>query len=443
MPTTPSQTLNTAVANLQECGPILSVIRLQLDDNWSGSNAALARCENKIDDVRVFVSQACDRLRRLGPELKENEDHLVRRGDAYKLDCSTLQDEVKQLTGNLSQAARRGDDLQQRLEHKQDDLRHARIRITEGEQTIDELKAQLRTANNQIEQLTNAAARQAPPPSPTRLDPSSAGDRPSTDSGFDDGSSAIPADRTRQAIALGLLDTANTEFRRGHYLKADAAFVEVHKMVRQLPSSLQQAFDTSDIAYHRAVCRAEAGTNAEAESKLESFLQSHDKSTRRQRAQITHLLARTHVKLGRLDVALEYSCSAVGQWHEIDPSCDQHFDAVALLVRILHLQVKPLKALAVIDKCPENRKDYVRSKYSNLLSTVAIQATGGRMPPTQPDAPQPGVSDGRPPRLQVPSTARPRPGAGSIVSGTTNTSTASKRAERYKQLPLLFRMALT
>ncbi|TKA80284.1 hypothetical protein B0A55_03027 [Friedmanniomyces simplex] len=449
-----SHQLQTLTTSLEECGPALSSIRLQLDDVWTGSNSALARCEDRVNNVKHALAQITDALRRLGTEVVAEEQHLQQRGDAYKADYQQSQRNVNQLTQSLSVATHRGDELQRRLEDTQDDLRYTKRRVTEGEQTVEDLKAQLRTANRQIEQLTAAAAaapptHQPPPLLPTHSVPSSAGGpgRPSTDSGFSDGSAAPnPGDRQRQNIAYGVLDTATSDFQARNYATADAGFADVQTMMRQLPSALRQNFDTASLAYHRAVCRAEIGTDNEAETKLTEFLQSYDRAAVRQKAHITHLLARTHVRLGRLDSALDHSCNAVGQWYEIDSSCDQYFDAVALLARIFHLQVRPARALAVINQCPENKKDYVRNKYAGLRATTTTTTTT----PAQP-APRPGQTpaapapSGRlPTRSHVPAATRPpRSTAGSTVSGTTTSSRASKRAERYKQLPLSFRIALT
>ncbi|KAK1069882.1 hypothetical protein LTR12_001353 [Friedmanniomyces endolithicus] len=454
MPQDATNQMQALTASLEECGPALSSIRLQLDDIWNGSNSALARCENRVNIVKNALVDITDRFRRLGATLIAREQHLEQRCDDIKADYQRSQRDVDHLTQSLSVATHRGDELQRRLEDTKDDLRYAKRRFAEGEQTVEDLKTQLRNANRRIEVLTDAAA--APPPSrpppasPTLPVPTSAGGhgRPSTDSGFSETTTATnPADRQRQNIAYGVLLAAISDFDAGNFTTADPKFADVQTMVRNLPSALRQNFDTTSIAYHRSVCRAETGTDREAETKLTEFLQSYDQAAPSQKAHITHLLARTRVKLGRLDSALEHSCSAVGQWYEIDSSCNQYYDAVALLARIFHLQIKPARALAVINQCPENKKDYVRNKYATLRApstTATAPAPTATAPAVVPIPATVAAGWQRPTRPQVPAFTRPpRSTVGSTVSGTSATSTASKRAERYKQLPLLFRIALT
>ncbi|KAK4895103.1 hypothetical protein LTR27_006709 [Elasticomyces elasticus] len=450
MPITPFQTLDAAAANLKECDSLLSLVAAQLDNNWSGNNTALAR---HVNNVRVMMSQARERIQRVGPEFRENEEYLARRRDAYKADYSKSDDKVKQLDGELGRVVRQRDGLQHRLDDKQHDLQDAKGRITKGEQnlaereqTIVELRQQLATANRQNEQINaNVAAPAAarkPPPLPAYLDPGSPGfhTRPSADSGFSDGSNN-PADHTRRDVVFGLLETAVADLRRGDYTKADDAFAEADAIIRELPISSQQGFDIVKIAYQRAVCGAETGTNVQAEAKLRSFLHSHGGCSLRPKAHITQLLSRTYVKLGRLDTAHDYSLTAVGQWYEVDPSSDEYFKSMALLVRIFHLQVRDSEALGMINGCPKHRRDYVRNKYSDLQLPVVAAPAGARAPPTQPDVPQPKTKPRHPPRLEMPSNPN-LPTAGSAVSGTTTSSTASKRAEKRKKLPLLFRVAL-
>ena len=341
MPQDATNQMQALTTSLEECGPALSSIRLQLDDVWSGSNSALARCENRVNIVKNALVDITDRFRRLGATLIAREQHLEQRCDDIKADYQRSQRDIDQLTQSLSKATHRGDELQRRLEDTKDDLRYAKRRFTEGEQTVEDLKTQLRNANRRIEVLTDAAAApptsQPPPASPTLPIPGSTGGhgRPSTDSGFSEiPTAADPADRQRQNIAYGVLLAAISDFDAGNFAIADPKFADVQTMVRNLPSALRHNLDTTSIAYHRSVCRAETGTDREAETKLTEFLQSYDQAAASQKAHITHLLARTRVKLGRLDSALEHSCSAVGQWYEIDSSCDQYFDAVALLARI-------------------------------------------------------------------------------------------------------------
>ncbi|KAK5709502.1 hypothetical protein LTR17_019729 [Elasticomyces elasticus] len=448
MPVTPPQTLKVTIARLKHCVPILNWFGRQLDANWAGSNATLARCEDEINDVRALVSQTCDRLERFESELselKDIEDDLAKRAIACKTDLTKSQDHAKQLEVRLSQATHRCDKLQQQNELMGDDLKYTQRRYAESEQTIGELKTQLATANIRIEALNTAlaAATWHAPPLPNHLAPGSPGihARTSADSGFSSGSND-PADHTRQTIASGLLDNANIEFDRGDYKKANAAFDAVEVMIDQLPASSRQGFDITALAYRRAICCAESGADVEAETKLKLFLKSHNECSRQQKADITHLLARTYVKLGRLDTALDHSCIAVGIWHDTDQSCNQYFNAIALLMRIFSLQGEPLKAVAVVNQCPESWKEYVGNKYFNLRPSVS--RTNERMSPTQPIVPQPRTAGRRRPGLQVPNATRPPVStAGSTVSGTTNVSTASTRAERYKKLPLLFRIALT
>ncbi|KAK0863643.1 hypothetical protein LTR87_016110 [Friedmanniomyces endolithicus] len=442
MPQDATSQMQALATSLEECGPALSSIRLQLDDVWSGSNSALARCENRVNIVKNALVDITDRFRRLGATLIAREQHLEQRCDDIKADYQRSQRDVDQVTQSLSVATHRGDELQRRLEDTKDDLRYAKRRFAEGEQTVEDLKTQLRNANRKIEVLTDAAPllllaglRQPHPPS-----------LPSTDSGFSETTTATnPADRQRQNIAYGVLLAAISDFDAGNFATADPKFADVQTMVRNLPSALRHNFDTTSIAYHRSVCRAETGTDREAETKLTEFLQSYHQAAPSQKAHITHLLARTRVKLGRLDSALEHSCSAVGQWYEIDSSCDQYYDAVALLARIFYLQIKPARALAVINQCPENKKDYVRNKYATLRAPTTTTAPAPvATPPTVPIPTIPAAGWQRPTRPQVPASTRPpRSTVGSTVSGTSATSTASKRAERYKQLPLLFRIALT
>ncbi|KAK5679991.1 hypothetical protein LTS10_007939 [Elasticomyces elasticus] len=456
MPITPFQTLDAAAANLKECDRLLSLVAAQLDNNWSGGNAALAR---HVSNARIMMSQARERIQRVGPEFRETEEYLARRKDAYKVDHSKSEDKVKQLDGELGRTVRQRDGLQHRLEDKQNDLQDAKSRITKDEQniaerdqTIVELREQLATANRKNEQLNaNVAAPAAarkPPPLSAYLDPGSPGfhTRPSADSGFSDGSNN-PADHTRRDVASGLLETAVADLRRGDYIKADNAFADADDIIRELPIASQQGFDIVKIAYQRAVCGAETGTNVQAEAKLRSFLHSHgglhshSGCSSRQKAHITQLLSRTYVKLGRLDTAHDYSLTAVGQWCEVDPSGDEYFKSMALLVRIFHLQARESEALGMINGCPKHRRDYVRNKYSDLQLPVVAQSAGARAPPIHPDAPQPKTKTRQPPRLEVPSIPN-LPTAGSAVSGTTTSSTASKRAEKRKKLPLLFRVAL-
>ncbi|KAK0935862.1 hypothetical protein LTR29_012561 [Friedmanniomyces endolithicus] len=456
MPQDATNQMQALTNSLEECGPALSSIRLQLDDVWNGSNSALARCENRVNIVKHALVDITDRLRHLGNTFVAREQHLEQRCDDIKADLQRSQRDVDQLTQSLSVATHRGDELQRRLEDAKDDLRYANRRFTEGEQTVQDLKTQLRNANRRIEVLTDAAAvpptSRPPPASPTLPVPPSGGGhgRPSTDSGFSEIPTAAatdPADRQRQNIAYGVLLAAISDFDAGNFATADPKFADVQTMVRNLPSALRHNFNTTSIAYYRTVCCAEIGNNREAETKLTEFLQSHDQAAASQKAHITHLLARTRVKLGRLDSALEHSCSAVGQWYEIDSSCDRYYDAVALLARIFHLQVKPARALAVINQCPENKKDYVRNKYATLRvpsTTATAPAPTAAVPALVPIPATLATGWQRPTRPQVPAFTRPpRSTVGSTVSGTSATSTASKRAERYKQLPLLFRIALT
>ncbi|KAK0270485.1 hypothetical protein LTR35_004296 [Friedmanniomyces endolithicus] len=425
MPQDATSQMQSLTASLEECGPALSSIRLQLDDVWNGSNSALARCENRVNIVKNALVDITDRFRRLGATLIAREQHLEQRCDDIKADYQRSQKDVDQLTQSLSVATHRGDELQRRLEDTKDDLRYAKRRFAEGEQTVEDLKTQLRDANRRIEE---AMADQ------------------STDSGFSETTTATnPADRQRQNIAYGVLLAAISDFDAGNFATADPKFADVQTMVRNLPSALRHNFDTTSIAYHRSVCRAETGTDREAETKLTEFLQSYDQAAASQKAHITHLLARTRVKLGRLDSALEHSCSAVGQWYEVDSSCDQYYDAVALLARIFYLQIKPARALAVINQSPENKKDYVRNKYATLRAPTTTTAPAPvATPPVVPLPTTLAPGWQRPTRPQVPAFTRPpRSTVGSTVSGTSATSTASKRAERYKQLPLLFRIALT
>ncbi|KAK1017567.1 hypothetical protein LTR54_002225 [Friedmanniomyces endolithicus] len=452
MPQDATSQMQSLTASLEECGPALSSIRLQLDDVWNGSNSALARCENRVNIVKNALVDITDRFRRLGATLIAREQHLEQRCDDIKADYQRSQKDVDQLTQSLSVATHRGDELQRRLEDTKDDLRYAKRRFAEGEQTVEDLKTQLRDANRRIEVLTDAAAapllaglRQPHPPS-LSLAPQEAMADQSTDSGFSETTTATnPADRQRQNIAYGVLLAAISDFDAGNFATADPKFADVQTMVRNLPSALRHNFDTTSIAYHRSVCRAETGTDREAETKLTEFLQSYDQAAASQKAHITHLLARTRVKLGRLDSALEHSCSAVGQWYEVDSSCDQYYDAVALLARIFYLQIKPARALAVINQSPENKKDYVRNKYATLRAPTTTTAPAPvATPPVVPLPTTLAPGWQRPTRPQVPAFTRPpRSTVGSTVSGTSATSTASKRAERYKQLPLLFRIALT
>jgi len=101
----------------------------------------------------------------------------------------------------------------------------------------------------------------------------------------------------------------------------------------------------------------------------------------------------------------------------------------------------------VINQCPENKKDYVRNKYATLRvpsTTATAPAPTAAVPALVPIPATLATGWQRPTRPQVPAFTRPpRSTVGSTVSGTSATSTASKRAERYKQLPLLFRIALT
>ncbi|KAK3068683.1 hypothetical protein LTR53_013556 [Teratosphaeriaceae sp. CCFEE 6253] len=435
------QALYVAIANIGECDPSLASLLLQ-PQRWAGSTLSLTRHNNNIGDIRAILTDVKVSLNGLdvalvakqmqlqqrGDEYKANwhktqqtlalrtaalnaatirndelqrrsdackaesqavqqtltlrtaalnaatarTDDLQRRGDAYRAEAQTAQLALAQRTESLGLATRRQQDHQQALAIANDDLRHYQRLNVEKEQTIDGLKAQLRAANHRLERLTPLA-------------PSDAPGRPSTDSGFSDGSgaSSSAADSARQEIALSLLSTAVAEFTRGEYAQADASLASVQRHVRDLPASLQKPFKPATMAYYRAVCTAETGTDAAAKASLTAFLSDYGRAEARHTAHATHLLARTYIKLGRHEDALTRCYEARGLWRAVDPNGDEYFDAVALLARVFHHLHKPREMLAVINLCPEERRDIAdyssccRSRSAGGGETAPASASSG------------------------------------------------------------------
>jgi len=313
--------------------------------------------------------------------VKRQRDELQRQRDEVQRQLDSHGAEIQQTRVLVQQQARRIEDLQGNIEDAHAEVEHYKWLAADTDKAFEEVRAKLNVANREIDQLKNvaaaAAAAQRTPPSPTsptNLHPGSArGPRPSSDSGFSEGSNATSAaDNTRLELAQSLFEGAVDEFGRGQYEKAYASFTSVQTYVQGLPAGLQKPFKSATLSCYRAVCRAETGTDNAAETALTGFLQDYsDRADARQKAHVTHLLARTYVKLGRLDDALTRCYEAKGLWRQIDDKCDEYFDAVALLARVFHLRQETSETLAVIRMCPDDRKDYVREKYATLRPTMA------------------------------------------------------------------------
>ena len=470
----PLQALNVAITNLDGCGPALDSLSLQ-PRLWNGTYEGLTQRNNAIAAVKAslvhvseslehvtaeFTAQQRDTEQRydsLRAQLRQTQEGFDLRNESlstatrlnseYRARIEKLEQTLVQRTNAYNQATRQRDDalrqvdvvrddlrrasplaeqqaakilnLEGHLDTAKDDARYYRIKNTEQLQTIDNLTHQLNATNRELERIT--AARAPPTPtSPTNLHPSSAGGpgRASSDSGFSDGSNNTDAgDKARQDFARTLYQGAVDDFDSGDYSKARDSFAGLQDFIRR--HHLRQAVSSATLSYYRAICAAEIGTeNAAAETKLNEYLQ-YERVERSQKAYATHILARTLVKLGRLDEAETCAWEAVGLWKDIDATGERYADATALLTRVFHLQKKSQKAIAAFDMCPEARKQDVRNKYLGLQVPASTTSSRSSSATARP-------ADAQPPVVNVPKSARK---TGSAVSSSTTSSRRSGRRD--------------
>ncbi|KAK4579824.1 hypothetical protein LTR86_000025 [Recurvomyces mirabilis] len=429
----PTRTLNAAIRKLESCSPALSTIRIGLDNVHDGDYNAYRRCMGKTNEVRDDLVGALEDLRKALSEFDEELRYYTQRGDDYKARYQTADDSAKRLTQENTRQSQQVRALETQLANTQHDLDQANDTIHDRDVIIAELRRQLQQARP-----SSTHANPGTTGSGSTLRPGSAGrpGRPSSDSGVsgisDTSCSTSPGDHTRYTIANGLYEDGIKQYQQGHLIDADASFVQLEQMLPGLPTPLRQAFDTTELAYYRAVCLNSSATDTEAKRLLSDFLHIHYGATRAREAHIRHLLAVKLVKLNKLEDAFEQCCTAVGLWYQEERDSDHYFDAISLLVRITHLQKKPAEALATINQCPEDRRNYVRSKYNTLNPTILPTAA----------AANPIILPVRPA-----GTGRLVPPAQSTVSSTssgrTSMTAAERRRRQVKKLPMIFRMALT
>ncbi|KAK5112406.1 hypothetical protein LTR85_011515 [Meristemomyces frigidus] len=431
------QELGTALRALTDCDPTLTDLLDRID---RGDTGIPSRWADKLEGAIGLHNQ----LRDVAPKLAAEQQRLQRRGDDYRDRLRASENTARQLTETVSNERQRLSDLQIHVAAYQDD-------IQEQEQTIRELRAQLRAARRQSATVSEGFAT-----SPTHLNPNTAAGqgRPSSDSGFSEGSTSTePGERTRHRLAESLFREAVADFHSGDFRKADASFTQVQSIIAHLPAALRSAFGATELAYYRAVCQAETSSDAAAETALSNFLQTHNRASDAQKALVEHLLARTNVKLGRVEQAAGHSCAAVGLWYDIDQASEHYLNAVALLSRIYALRGELANAAAVINQAPAERRDYVRNKYADLRPSTT--STAARQPPTTTTIRPPVAAHS----AQTAAAARPHiilptrpagpairpvvPAPSSLGSVTTSSSVASRRRRQARQLPWLFRAALT
>lgn len=400
-------------------------------DAINSRNATLTSCCIVLDDGNYEIRRLGESIEEISLQLgiydkngKQEERRLQERGDGYKIQLQRAENEIL-------------------------DLRTARDKykadLDEAELTIRDLRAALRQERIKYDKLVHGHAGA----SSEKLHPTGAGSRPASsgsrssietnDSGIS-GLSSTP-DQSKQRVAFGLLHSGQQAFERNEFREAKTYLESLQKQIDELPGRLRQAFNLSSIAYYRAVCTAETASNQAAKEALYNFLQHHDNPalvTESQVAHIEHLLARTYVKLDRLQDALDHCHAAAGSRFQIASSDASerrnYIDSLSLMVRIYQLQGKTTRANSVIEHCTAEWGPFLRNKYANLRPEVTV--------PIVPPTPVPPIV-----LPQAPSKATPRV-APSTASSTTSRATSSsgvtkRRQDRVKQLPWLFRLSLT
>ncbi|KAK3673896.1 hypothetical protein LTR78_006098 [Recurvomyces mirabilis] len=429
----PTRTLNAAIRKLEGCSPALSTIRIGLDNVHDGDYNAYRRCMSKTNEVRDDLAGTLEDLRKALSEFDEELRYYTQRGDDYKARYQTADDSAKRLTQENAQQSLQIRAQGNQLANTQHDLDQANDIIHDRDVVIAELRR-----HSQQTRPSSTHATAGTTGSGSTFRPGSAGrpNRLSSDSGIsgisDASCSTTPEDHTRYTRANGLYEDGVKQYQQGHLNAADTSFARLEQMLAGLPSALRQTFDTTELAYYRAVCLGSSARDAEGERILSEFLRIHYHATKAREAHIRHLLAVKLVKLNKLEDAFEQCCTAVGLWDQDEHGSDHYFDAVSLLVRITHLQKRPTEALAMINQCPEDRKDYVRNKYTTLTPTI--------LPTAAPATPivipiRPATTR----RVVAPAQST----NSSTSSGRTSMSAAERRRRQVKQLPMIFRMALT
>lgn len=322
-----------AVSNtLSNYGPFLSAL---LDDIDRGTCNIPRSWATKLDNTIYKHNQRLNII----PRLLSKEQDLQHHSNKYQDKLRASENTIRELTNSVTEARQRLSDLQIQVAAFQNE-------VLEQEQTIRALRAELRGTGRQGTMVCEATAT-----SPTHVNPNTAGGQGSTsgDSGLPEASTSTGlGERTRQRVAEASFRIAITDFNRSDFRQAAASFTDVQTIISQLPNTLRYTFDTTKLAYYRAVCQAETGPNPAAHTTLATFLQTHTQAPAIQKAHIEHLLARTSVKLGRPEDAFTHSCTAVGVWHDIDRTHESYLDAAALLARIHTLRGEPVSAAAVV-----------------------------------------------------------------------------------------------
>lgn len=449
----PAQSLNPIIKKIEECSLALSIIRTQLVDVDAGDPRALGRCESKTSEVKEKLNDVVEALRKAASDWYKNLDDLeynLIRGEQYRdraidaerrseqlandlknetIQSSNLKQHIDKLVNDLRHQIRHSGDLQQRINILTDDFNRAQQTISKQHGIIQQQELQLKETQHTsgVDAIGSGSA--------STLRPSAAGmSRQRSDSGVSDVSSSSsgtkPGDHTRYTLVTRLYDDGVRQYRRGNYAEADATFCRVQEMLSTLPNVLGQTFNEVELAYYRVVCFVERANAADAEKALRGFIRKHVGASEIQLAHVEHLRAVKLVELNRLDEANEQCYAAVDSWHKLDPNSDHYFDAVALMLRLTNLDQHPADALTIINNCPTERRDYVRSRYANLRPATTVNL--------------PALQTNLPSRARTP--ASPVSPSASVVSnatsGRTKVTIAERRRRRRKELPWLFRIAV-
>ncbi|KAK5108416.1 hypothetical protein LTR62_008303 [Meristemomyces frigidus] len=446
----PNRLLDTVVAQLEECSPALSLIDRQLDNVLTGRDSAYWRCLDKSKEIRDALQTASDDIHQAVREVDAERRDLLQRGNDYKADFRDANQKLGQSMQSLQAEMQRSTGLESQLRGLYDDLDGANAILHERNATVDNLRTsahqELSDANAAIHerdatidglqrQLRQARRESS---SSAGLHPDSTSPRPSTsDSGISGISRAskIPDDQTRYTTAARLYDKGVNQLRQKQYLLANTTFTELEGLLPGLPAPLRNSFHATELAYYLTICRAEASaSDSEAQVLLFNFLRLYDGSaTNAQQAHITQLLALRLARQNRTTEAFSYTCSVIALWHEIDCDSDHYFDALALLVRLTYLQGRAPQASAMIDACPQARREYVRDRYRSLSPVVRSGASV--VDETELPAPQTKAAE----KLS----GAPKRSSGSVASGGTKVSSTHQRRQDAKKLPFIFRVALT
>ena len=457
----PVDRCNATIRKLQDAPAIISSVRLGLDSieaTTRNGNIILAQASQTLGAVRASNIEALDLLQDLQPQMTAFQNQCDGYRD-YRDRYVTLQQRWEDAQGALRNAAQRTTDLQRAnavlhadlqqvrdqlrstnnlqqraaqlqdeltrvkndhrrtadlLEQSREDLEQYQHHLDERDRTINELKARIRTQNRE------SGGSLRPPISPTTNIGTS------FDSGFSEVfGSTEPGQRFQQSLARRSIQAGEDEYNRRNYARANESFKDAQAKIQAFPSPIRGTFDLVRLAYYRAVCDAETGSPREAERALNAFLESRDGASDTQKAHVKLLLGQAYVRLGERHKAYEAACDAGGIYGELEPYSNNYLNAVALVVRIDHLQGKDREAAAIINEFSDEQREYIESKYRDLRfpASTALPVRTNNLAATH-------------------TTGGQRQGPSTVVSGPSSSSQRTIRRAQVERLPWIFRQAL-